>query len=102
MKNFDPNSAQYSAARRHVKEIKGFYMHLGAYLMVNLLLICTTAYQNGQFNFSQVENYYTAFFWGIGLLAHGLSVFTTTRIFSKKWEQRKIAAYMEEYKTLNK
>jgi hypothetical protein len=37
----------------------------------------------------------TPFFWGIGLLFHGLYVFQFKAGFFKKWEERKIREFME-------
>ena len=39
---------------------------------------------------------FVAFFWGIGLLAHALSIFSRRGLFSKDWEERKVREYMEE------
>jgi hypothetical protein len=36
--------------------------------------------------------------WGIGLLFHGLSVFSFTSSWGKAWEERKIRAFMEKEK----
>jgi hypothetical protein len=40
----------------------------------------------------------TAFFWGIGLLAHGLSVFVPNWIMGQNWEDRKIKEFIEKEK----
>ena len=44
------------------------------------------------------ENFSTALFWGIGLLAHGTSVFGSNLIFGKEWEERKIQEFMNKDK----
>ena len=41
----------------------------------------------------------TALFWGIGLMAHGLSVFSRNMFFGSQWEERKIREFMEKEKT---
>ena len=38
------------------------------------------------------------FFWGIGLVAHGLSVFVPQFVLGKDWEERKIRELMEKNK----
>ena len=38
----------------------------------------------------------TPFFWGIGLLFHGLNVFKHNFHFFKDWEERKIKEFMEK------
>jgi hypothetical protein len=38
---------------------------------------------------------WAAFGWGIGLLAHGLSVFAFRGAFGRNWEERKIREYLD-------
>ncbi|WP_264509442.1 2TM domain-containing protein [Flavobacterium sp. N1719] len=89
----------YEAAQERVKKIKGLYTHTFVYAIVNALIIFSiarelpdneTLFQPGVFS--------TAFFWGIGLLGHALSVIIPEFILGKDWEERKIQQYMEEEK----
>ncbi len=89
----------YEAAQERVKKIKGLYTHAFVYVIVNALIIFSiarelpdneTIFQPGVFS--------TAFFWGIGLLGHALSVIIPEFILGKDWEERKIQQYMEEEK----
>lgn len=89
----------YEAAQERVNKIKGLYTHTFVYVLVNLLIIFSiaqelpdneTLFQPGVFS--------TAFFWGIGLLGHALSVIIPEFILGKEWEERKIQKYMEEEK----
>lgn len=75
--------------KRKVKAIKGFYIHALVYVLVNLFIIFSNGFveKNG---FGNMDNYYTAIFWGFGLLAHGLSVFGSQMILGEDWEERKI------------
>jgi hypothetical protein len=41
----------------------------------------------------------TALFWGIGLAAHGLSVFGNTIFFGQNWEEKKIQELMDKDKS---
>lgn len=92
----------YRAAYKKVKKIKGFYSHLKVYIIVNLIIIVSSLTRDnlhGGVDFSglsQWHTYSTAFFWGIGLVAHGLSVFGSDLFFSSDWEQRKIQKYMDK------
>jgi hypothetical protein len=45
-----------------------------------------------------MRNFSTAFFGGIGLAAHGLSVFLPSLIMGKDWEEKKIKELMEKEK----
>jgi len=98
----------FNVAYRKVKRLKGFYAHLRVYIIVNILIIVASV-NGGFFSKGISENglldwqtYSTALFWGIGLLAHGLSVFGRDLFFSADWEQRKIEEYMKKESANNK
>ncbi|MCR5862856.1 2TM domain-containing protein [Flavobacterium sp. J372] len=84
-------------ARKKVQAIMGFYKHLAAYVIVNLFLIAMK-----WFNLDPGEEFFTfgtfstAFFWGIGLVFHGVGVFGTNIFLGRNWEERKIQQYMEQ------
>jgi len=91
---------KYKKAKKRVKEIKDFYIHLSVYIVVNLTLIVINLgiFQSG---FAGIEipkwpMLSTPFFWGIGLLFHGLHVFKDQFKFLRGWEERKIKEYMEK------
>lgn len=91
---------RYNMAYKRVKRIKGFYVHLLVYIIVNAFIIISNnhidSFKNG--TFFRWETFSTAFFWGIGLVAHGLSVFGRNFFFSKNWEEKKIREFMEKEK----
>lgn len=89
----------YKMAHKRVKEIKGFYLHLLVYLLVNAFLI-VAASRDGDFfaEVKDVSNYITALFWGIGVIAHAASVFGSGLILGKKWEEKKIKELLEKEK----
>lgn len=76
-------------AKSRVKCIKGFYTHATVYLFVNLFIIASCYIDNPQ-SLNTSDPYMTALFWGIGLLAHGFSVFGHDFIFGKNWQEREI------------
>lgn len=80
---------KFLQAKKKVKSIKGFYVHATVYFLVNLFIVAGCAVDNIQSLLSS-ETYMTALFWGIGLLAHGMSVFGQDVLFGQNWEQRKI------------
>jgi len=47
-------------------------------------------------SFWSFQVFSTAFFWGIGLFFHFLSVFGSNFLFSKNWEERQIKKYMDD------
>lgn len=93
------SNEEYYTAFKRVKRIKGFYIHAIVYVLVNLYLIFDHRFEsNSNEIFFQLHTYSTAFFWGIGLVAHGLSVFGSEIFFGNNWEERKIKDLMEKDK----
>jgi hypothetical protein len=92
--------ARYDLAYKRVKRIKGFYIHLLVYIIVNSFIIISNYNQNwtNDENFWQWQNFSTVLFWGIGLLAHGMSVFGRNMFFGKNWEEKKIQEFMDKDK----
>ncbi|GGC87729.1 hypothetical protein GCM10011508_13710 [Flavobacterium lutivivi] len=88
---------KYQEAKKRVKRIKGFYSHLLVYLVINtMIFIVNIQHLDAGENIFSFKNFSTAFFWGIGLLAHGLSVFLPTMILGNDWEERKIKEIMNK------
>ncbi|MGZ7044619.1 MAG: 2TM domain-containing protein [Methanobacterium sp.] len=82
----------YIRARKRVEEVKGFYNHLIIYIIINIFLAALNLLTSPGFLWFP----FVTFFWGIGLVMHGLSVFMKRGLFSKDWEEKKIKEYMEE------
>ncbi len=88
---------RYLEAKKQVKEIKGFYIHLLVYLVVNLFIIfgILSKVKFEEINLWMFSNW---LFWGVGLFFHGYSVFGKNLVFNKGWEERKIREIMEKDK----
>ncbi len=99
MENYTEKDIRYLEAKKRVKRIKGFYSHLLVYILVNAMIVFINIHnlKPGE-SYFKYENFFTAFFWGIGLLAHGLSVFLPDFVLGKNWEEKKIRELMEKYK----
>jgi uncharacterized integral membrane protein len=99
MENKFIENDKYERAAKRVKRIKGFYSHLIVYIVVNLMIVVINVQnlEQGE-SYFQWQNFITLGSWGIGLLAHGMSVFMPSIILGKNWEERKIKEYMEEQK----
>lgn len=93
---------KYQEAIKRVKKLKGFYTHAIVYIIVNILIFFLNVnnLEQGE-SYFQFKNFMTAFFWGIGLLAHALSTFLPNFILGKDWEARKIKELMEKEKGNN-
>ena len=96
MENFNQNEIKYLEAQKRVKTLKGFYIHSAVYLLVNLFIIGQSV-QRGS-SLSDLDNYWTAIFWGVGLLGHAISVFLPNIIMGKDWEEKKIRELMNKNK----
>lgn len=88
-------------AKKRLKELKGFYWHLTAYIVVNTFITISTIVgriNNGAEIMDVLDfgSFATWFFWGIGLFFHGMKVFSYNPIFSKEWEERQIQKYIEK------
>lgn len=88
---------RYQRAKKRVRSIRGFYTHAIVYVVVNLMIVIVNwqTLEPGE-SYFQWHNFFTLFFWGIGLLAHGLSVFLPMIMLGRNWEERKIQKFMEE------
>ena len=88
-------SEAYQNARKKVDSIKGFYSHLGVYLIVNSFIVTAIVWNTGihLFSFAALS---TPFFWGIGLASHALGVFGEDLFFGKNWEERKLKELMDK------
>ena len=97
MENLD--QLKYDQALKRVKRIKSFYTHFVVYIVINIALIISN-YQQLEPNesFFSLRIFSTPLFWGVGLLAHGLSVFMPTMLLGKDWEEKKINELMEKQK----
>lgn len=96
MENLD--EIRYREAQKRVKKIKGFYTHLMVFVVINLMIIVVNYRELPKGESLHWYHFSTFFFWGIGLVAHALSVFLPTFLLGKNWEQRKIQQLMDREK----
>ena len=84
---------KYQKAKERVEAIKGLYIHLIVYVVVNLILfsINMIASPTGLWFFWPLMG------WGIGLALHVFSVFGIGRWLNAGWEERKIRELMDEH-----
>ncbi len=88
---------KYIKAKKQVEEIKGFYIHLVVYLVINAFLL-VPIFRYVSPDELNIWSFSTAIFWGIGLAFHAYSAFGKHLMFSKEWEERKIKEFMEKDK----
>lgn len=94
MENF--NNEKYKRAKKKVDELKGFYVHLSIYTVINAFILVNIYLKTD--NFWQWPHFVTLFGWGLGLAFHTAKVFGFNPLLGKDWEERQIQKYMEEDK----
>jgi hypothetical protein len=87
------SSARMSRARGRAQALRGFYIHVGVFLIVNLgvfvanlLLVLLDATQTWFF-------YWVLIGWGIAVVINGFVVYTD-RFLGPEWEERKVREYL--------
>ncbi|MEE9407296.1 MAG: 2TM domain-containing protein [Polaribacter sp.] len=101
--------ASFIRAKKRVKAIKGFYVHLIVYILVNIFISGVVIFGLMQNDYSfkdAISNfgvYSTWLFWGIGMFFHWLGVFGFQSLgFGKDWEEKKIKEMMDKEDERNK
>ena len=98
----------YERAQKRIKDIKGFYTHLAAFIIVNLIVMFTkgrflnlqginSLFENIEFlNRIDWDVYGTPIIWGLLLILHAIRVFGKNPFLGKSWEDRQIKKYMDK------
>ncbi len=100
--------SSYERAQAKVKRIKGFYNHLFIYVLF-LIFWFTLAgrffgfigdsignVDDGFFRWANINLWLNPLIWGIIIAIHAIFVFGRTGKRIRKWEDRKIAEFMNE------
>lgn len=88
---------EYEKAKKIVNDKKDFYIHLLIYISVNIGLFLINAFTVG-FSNNIWWSFIPAFFWGIGLLIHFLSIFVLSNLFGSDWEAKEIEKILSKNK----
>ena len=84
---------KYQKAKERVEALRGFYIHLTVYVIVNLFLFLLNIITSPDV----LWFYWPLLGWVIALVMHALSVFWGfDRPFDADWEERKIGELMEK------
>jgi hypothetical protein len=103
MKNLEGRKLKRAVQR--VEEIKKFYKHVVAYVLINLFFgfIWNFSFKlvgdfivSNQFNGGDQKHLPIWFLWGIFLTLHGLKTFVFPNLFGKDWEEKKVKEYMND------
>lgn len=87
----DETQSRYQAAKARVEALRGFYIHLIVYIVVNvgLFLLNMLGTPDSLWFFWPLGG------WGIAVVIHGLSVLGRGWWLGADWEERKIREMME-------
>lgn len=85
-------SERYARAKRKVGLLRGFYIHATAYVLVNIFLIIVNLLTTP----SLIWFHWSILGWGVGLAAHGASIFFGSRFLGDDWEKRKIREILDD------
>ena len=83
---------KYQKAKERVAALRGFYIHLSVYVVVNLFLFLLNIITSPD----DLWFYWVLLGWGIAVVAHAFSVFGAGRLFGADWEEKKIREIMAE------
>jgi len=83
---------KYRRAKARVEELKGFYIHLFMYILINCGLLAINLFLSR----NHWWFYWPLLGWGIGIAAHGLAVFGLGGFLGKDWEERQIKKIMDK------
>jgi len=82
----------YNRAKRRVAQIKGFYIHASIFVPVNVLLIGINLWTSPD----HIWFVWPLLGWGIGLVAHGFSIYGLGGYLGADWEERKIQEIIDK------
>ena len=86
---------RYQNAKKRVKALKGFYVHLTVYVVVNLFLFALNMLTSP----GHLWFYWPLMGWGIATAVHALRVFGSGGRLGAEWEENKIQELMKEGET---
>ena len=99
----EQENRKYIRAKKRVEELKKYYKHLAAYIIVNtvfsIIHIVDDIDDGDTFKEALLDfdNFDLWLWWGIGIAFHTYKVFGASLLFmNKDWEDRKIQDYMNE------
>ncbi|GGB86083.1 hypothetical protein GCM10007424_27670 [Flavobacterium suaedae] len=88
---------RYERAKKRVRSIKGFYIHLLVYVLFNSVsLIIKWVSKDSVDDFLTINTFGTPIFWGFAVLFHAIGVFASTLFLGNNWEDKKLREFMQD------
>jgi len=82
---------KYQQAKERVTALRGFYVHLTVYVIINLGLFAINMLASP----GSLWFFWPLMGWGIAIVLHALRVFGSGGLSGTDWEERKIREIME-------
>jgi hypothetical protein len=83
---------KYQKAKERVGRLRSFYIHLGVYVGVNMLLFLINIIASPD----TLWFFWPLLGWGIAIVLHAISVFSSGDRIGADWEERKIREILEQ------
>ncbi len=77
----------YQRAKKKARRLRGFYIHLQVYILVQIALWIPPILGITQ---GDINSVWGMGLWGLGVLAHGCSIFIPNFVLGKNWEEKKM------------
>ncbi len=90
-------------AERRIEDLKKFYKHLSAYILLNLFFAFVWNFTfkifgnfivSNQFDGAEARYIPIWLIWGVFLTVHAIIIFGFPNAFGRDWEEKKIKEYM--------
>lgn len=78
-------------AQKRAEEIKGFYIHLGVFVIVNAALFTINMLSSPD----TLWFYWPLLGWGIGVSIHAFALLIEGRLLGPEWEERKVQEILQ-------
>lgn len=94
MERLNKEEIKLLEARKRMKEIKGFYIHLAVYIFINLIILIQFLLKIAPNSDQKTGlNFYTGILWGLVIIIHAISIFLPGII---NWERKKTEELMKK------
>lgn len=98
MKESDVEVDVYTHAKKRVDEIKGFWVHLGVFAIINAGIFAINMIASP----NHLWFYWPLLGWGIAVVIHAFTFFVEDRWLGPEWEQRKVDEIIARHEDLMK
>lgn len=91
---------QLLEAKKYIKRVKLFYIHLAGYLVLVGLLVYNLLIVQGIYKNNIISlNLSVLVLWTVAIVLHAWKVFKERKVFNKSWEDKKMKLYLDKKDT---